>query len=294
MYFPTSTARRLSTVPALPNIPPENVLTICPSPRKSLFCTLTRNGISIWRVRPSANLAFLSRTPISIIDHGENREAHWSPDGSRIVIKTSDSYLVLLTVIFHPNETSYQAPPLSANARRNFLAGSGEAFPLSSVSLQFEGVIRVEGTLVRIHQRYKGCLGQQRQKKSWRNRGSDEDTFETIKTRLFHYFPPSNDASVSHTEDEAVDSWCGFHLDHSLLTGLCSTGEALEVATGGKLRATPHCVRVGGSPGVGKSTVFVFAISRWSLRLRQDDCGETLDVVQHTDNTLTMVLYPGN
>ncbi|KAJ3897461.1 hypothetical protein F5879DRAFT_996022 [Lentinula edodes] len=87
MYFPTSTARRLSTVPALPNIPPENVLTICPSPRKSLFCTLTRNGISIWRVRPSANLAFLSRTPISIIDHGENREAHWSPDGSRIVIK---------------------------------------------------------------------------------------------------------------------------------------------------------------------------------------------------------------
>ncbi|KAJ3804988.1 RIC1-domain-containing protein [Lentinula aff. lateritia] len=148
MYFPTSTARRLSTVPALPNIPPENVLTICPSPRKSLFCTLTRNGISIWRVRPSANLAFLSRTPISIIDHGENREAHWSPDGSRIVIKTSDSYLVLLTVIFHPNETTYQAPTLSTSAQRNFLAGPGEAFPLSSVSLQFEGVIRVEGTLV--------------------------------------------------------------------------------------------------------------------------------------------------
>ncbi|KAK0465225.1 Clavaminate synthase-like protein [Desarmillaria tabescens] len=94
-------------------------------------------------------------------------------------------------------------------------------------------------------------------------------------------------------EDEPVDSWCGFHLDHSLLTGLCSamylssgdddfsepievqspskssglyirtrggkltkvsvpedslafqTGEALEIATGGKLRATPHCVRVG-------------------------------------------------
>ncbi|KAJ3911929.1 hypothetical protein F5877DRAFT_85382 [Lentinula edodes] len=169
MYFPTSTARRLSIVPALPNIPPENVLTICPSPRKSLFCTLTRNGISIWRVRPSANLAFLSRTPISIIDHGENREAHWSPDGSRIVIKTSDSYLVLVTVIFHPDETTYQAPPLSANAQRNFLAGPGEAFPLSSVSLQFEGVIRVEGTLVRIHQRYSEYLGQQPQKKPWGN-----------------------------------------------------------------------------------------------------------------------------
>ncbi|KAJ3885220.1 hypothetical protein GG344DRAFT_82968 [Lentinula edodes] len=117
----------------------------------------------------STNLAFLSRTPISIIDHGENREAHWSPDGSRIVIKTSDSYLVLVTVIFHPDETIYQAPPLSANAQRNFLAGPGEAFPLSSVSLQFEGVIRVEGTLVRIHQRYSEYLGQQPQKKPWGN-----------------------------------------------------------------------------------------------------------------------------
>ncbi|KAJ3860596.1 Clavaminate synthase-like protein [Lentinula novae-zelandiae] len=132
-------------------------------------------------------------------------------------------------------------------------------------------------------------------------------TSETTKARLLHYFPPSNDASVSHTEDEAVDSWCGFHLDHSLLTGLCSamylektdsatepnvvpspspssglyirtrggdltkvsipvdslafqTGEALEVATGRKLRATPHCVRVGGSPGVGKVSRETFAL----------------------------------
>ncbi|KAH7875634.1 Clavaminate synthase-like protein [Lentinula edodes] len=132
-------------------------------------------------------------------------------------------------------------------------------------------------------------------------------TSETTKARLLHYFPPSDDASVSHTEDEPIDSWCGFHLDHSLLTGLCSamylektdsatepnvvpspspssglyirtrggdltkvsipvdslafqTGEALEVATGGKLRATPHCVRVGGSPGVGKVSRETFAL----------------------------------
>ena len=111
--------------------------------------------------------------------------------------QTSDSYLVLVTVIFHPDETIYQAPPLSTNAQRNFLAGPGEAFPLSSVSLQFEGVIRVEGTLIRcvkrlsistlseislayllgsslscfprrIHQRYSEYLGQH-QKKSWGN-----------------------------------------------------------------------------------------------------------------------------
>jgi hypothetical protein len=51
MYFPTSAARVLSTVPALPNIPPEPVITLRPGPRKSLFCTLTRNGVTVWAVR---------------------------------------------------------------------------------------------------------------------------------------------------------------------------------------------------------------------------------------------------
>lgn len=130
----------------------------------------------------------------------------------------------------------------------------------------------------------------------------------TTKARLLHYFPPPPGKSM--TDDGAVDSWCGYHLDHSLITGLCSvntslsiiwhncqylrqamyihhqdgekkicsppslqsglyirtrggdlikvsippdclafqTGEALELATNGRLRATPHCVRVGSGP----------------------------------------------
>lgn len=120
-------------------------------------------------------------------------------------------------------------------------------------------------------------------------------TSQTTKARLLHYFPPSPENPLPK-DDEPIDSWCGFHIDHSLLTGLCSalfldsaasranptavpspspasglyirtrggdlaqvkipadclafqTGEALELATGGRLRATPHCVRVGAAPG---------------------------------------------
>ncbi|KAF8634434.1 hypothetical protein AX15_000884 [Amanita polypyramis BW_CC] len=115
-------------------------------------------------------------------------------------------------------------------------------------------------------------------------------TSQTTKARLLHYFPPSEGAG---TEEDSVDNWCGFHLDHSLLTGLCSamylqenndgepsikpppspssglyirtrggaltrvlipydclafqTGEALALATGNRLQATPHCVRAGSS-----------------------------------------------
>ncbi|KAI0080012.1 Clavaminate synthase-like protein [Panus rudis PR-1116 ss-1] len=129
---------------------------------------------------------------------------------------------------------------------------------------------------------------------------------QTVKARLLHYFPPSPGAPRP-AEDEPIDSWCGFHLDHSLLTGLCSamylqelgpgeptivpcpsptsglyiktrggnltkvsipadclafqTGEALELATAGRLRATPHCVRVGAAgPGSDKVSRETFAL----------------------------------
>lgn len=44
---------------------------------------------------------------------------------------------------------------------------------------------------------------------------------QTTKARLLHYFPPSP-GRLLPTENEPIDSWCGFHVDHSLLTGLCS------------------------------------------------------------------------
>ncbi|EKM83606.1 hypothetical protein AGABI1DRAFT_123933 [Agaricus bisporus var. burnettii JB137-S8] len=150
MYFPTSTARVLSTVPALPNIPPEPVITLQAGPRKYLFCTLTRNGIAVWAVRPSAVLAFLSRTPTSIVDHGENVHVWWSPDGARIIIQTSESYLVLVSVSYEGNDDIYRPPSLSLQTMRTFLAGPGEGLPFQPVSLHFEGVVRVEGDLLSV------------------------------------------------------------------------------------------------------------------------------------------------
>ncbi|KAI0343993.1 Clavaminate synthase-like protein [Trametopsis cervina] len=129
---------------------------------------------------------------------------------------------------------------------------------------------------------------------------------QTAKARLLHYFPPSPETPLP-ADDEPIDSWCGFHLDHSLLTGLCSamylktsagasepvvvgspspasglyirtrggdltkvtipsdclafqTGEALELATAGKLRATPHCVRVGASADSDTTSRETFAL----------------------------------
>ena len=45
---------------------------------------------------------------------------------------------------------------------------------------------------------------------------------QTMKARLLHYFAPSSDSPSAADDDDTIDSWCGFHKDHSMLTGLCS------------------------------------------------------------------------
>ncbi|KAI0080014.1 RIC1-domain-containing protein [Panus rudis PR-1116 ss-1] len=152
MYFPTSAARRLSSVPPLPTHA-EPVICLATSPRKTLFCSVTKNSLSLWRVRPSAVLAHLARTSTSLNAHGENVYAEWAPDGQRIVIQTTESYLVLVTVEYSPNEIPYQSPPLAPSAQRHFLPGPGEGLPFQSISLQFEGVIRIEGQLLSVSPR---------------------------------------------------------------------------------------------------------------------------------------------
>lgn len=42
---------------------------------------------------------------------------------------------------------------------------------------------------------------------------------KTVKSRLLHYFP-SNLIDSNSNSNEQMDSWCGRHIDHSLLTGL--------------------------------------------------------------------------
>ncbi|KAL7285751.1 hypothetical protein ACG7TL_000860 [Trametes sanguinea] len=85
--------------------------------------------------------------PTSVQEHGENVNLQWSPDGQRIVIQTTESYLVLITVEYNAEEVPYQTPPLATNAARHFLPGAGEALPLQSLKLHLEGVIRIEGSL---------------------------------------------------------------------------------------------------------------------------------------------------
>ncbi|KAJ3559598.1 hypothetical protein NM688_g239 [Phlebia brevispora] len=109
---------------------------------------------------------------------------------------------------------------------------------------------------------------------------------QTVKARLLHYFPPSPDAPLPAENEPAMylrqepdgspsavsapSSTSGLYirtrggeLTKVSIPEDClafQTGEALELATAGKLRATPHCVRVGGTKGADKVSRETFAL----------------------------------
>ena len=57
--------------------------------------------------------------------------------------------MVFVTVEGNVMQSPYQTPPSASGSQRNFLPGPGEGLPLHTVALHFEGVIRIEGQLLR-------------------------------------------------------------------------------------------------------------------------------------------------
>eukprot|EP00126_Sphaerothecum_destruens_P006824 Sdes_comp19546_c0_seq2m11170 len=132
-------------------------------------------------------------------------------------------------------------------------------------------------------------------------------TSKCHKGRLLHYFPTPQAAPQ---ESSPHAQWCGWHLDHSILTGLVSAlytdsqlkqvpspdsqaglyvktrgkdirkvvipddcmafqlGECSQIATGGHLCATPHCVQ-GAKKGsqIGRNTFACFFQPQWDTIL---------------------------
>jgi len=76
---------------------------------------------------------------------------HCSKYAFNILPQTNLSFLVLVSVEYDATEAVYQSFKhlTTSTAQQNFQAGPGEGFPLSSVALRFEGVIHIQGTLVK-------------------------------------------------------------------------------------------------------------------------------------------------
>ncbi|EJU04689.1 RIC1-domain-containing protein [Dacryopinax primogenitus] len=148
MYWPTSTARILSPTLTLPPESPDPIIYSSLNARKTLFLTLTASSISIWRVRPSVVLAELRRSKAEVDLHGPATWADWSPDGTRIVLQTSDSHLILLSLLYGHAPPAYRMPDLPRSGMKHFAPAPGEGGPIQSVEIGIEGVVKLEGGLL--------------------------------------------------------------------------------------------------------------------------------------------------
>ncbi|KZO96717.1 RIC1-domain-containing protein [Calocera viscosa TUFC12733] len=151
MYWPTSTAKVLNPTltlpPADPSLP-DPILHTSLNARKTLFFTLTAGAICVWRVRPSVVLAELRRSKEEVDLHGAAVWAGWSPDGTRIVIQTSASHLILLSLLYGQAPPAYQMPSMPNSASKHFSSAPGEGGPIQSVEIGIEGVVKLEGGLL--------------------------------------------------------------------------------------------------------------------------------------------------
>ncbi|KAF7306568.1 RIC1 domain-containing protein [Mycena indigotica] len=317
MYFPTATARQLSTVAALPNVPPESekLVALAPSPRKSLFCTLTRTGVSIWRVRPSAILAYLSRTPTSILDHGENIAVHWAPDGGRLVIQTSQSHLVLISVIYHADLPTQIPPSLPSTSRNYFLPGPGEALPLQCVSLRFEGVIKVDGGLLCVSPRKHYILFSTKsppaiQRIPWPNIEDEDADDEPTQSRAVSYEnwifndqdfdflldPDVTATQILYSRSTGVETWITSD-GRAYFVGLrdeevMPTSESMEQSPNPAQHQKSSSVEsTPASKSVWQGTcIHDFETPRWvqkSRRIEPDEEDEDSELIQDEDHSLS-------
>ena len=65
------------------------------------------------------------------------------------LLQTTKSYLVLASLRQRPDEAPYGTPRSGSSSMRTFLPGPGEALPLQALVISLEGVIRIEGNLLR-------------------------------------------------------------------------------------------------------------------------------------------------
>ncbi|RHZ64129.1 hypothetical protein Glove_326g53 [Diversispora epigaea] len=107
----------------------------------NLFVTLTKNSLQLWGIRPTALIAQVTRTKKSIEEYGENVDLFWKPDGSLIIVQTSQNCLFTYSVLpFDDKSYKYQFGQIS----HHYVTGAGEGNGIKTFLLKFRITIRID------------------------------------------------------------------------------------------------------------------------------------------------------
>ncbi|GAD96633.1 conserved hypothetical protein [Paecilomyces variotii No. 5] len=121
---------------------------LCVSRSGHLFATMTETSISVWQTRPTAVVAAVARSPLSLKTYGSNVALMLHPDSTILVVQTLLGYLLTYTIASDPNTEVYQqhfnhsTQPRRQQLPRHF--GREDANGICDVSIRFRMAIKVD------------------------------------------------------------------------------------------------------------------------------------------------------
>ncbi|CAG8511585.1 12925_t:CDS:10 [Acaulospora morrowiae] len=145
MYWASGIAKALETRPVESSgddfHPSRVIIRLRRNKAGNLFITLTKDSVQLWSARPIALISQVSRTDKSLEEYGENVDMFWKPDGSLIVVQTSQSCLFTYQILpFDDKSYKYQFGQVS----HHYITGAGEGNGIKTFLLKFRMTIRID------------------------------------------------------------------------------------------------------------------------------------------------------
>lgn len=112
-----------------------------------LFATITATRLDLWCTRPVVLLASLSRSPNSLETYGSNVSVVFKPDSSTVVLRTTESYLIVYSVESDQVARVLQQQYGYSQAKRQNLMrsfGVDDTAGVGEVLLRFRRAIKID------------------------------------------------------------------------------------------------------------------------------------------------------
>jgi hypothetical protein len=142
----------------------QEIVDIKTSRAGNLFTTITASSLSVWQTKPTALLATVARSKLSLDTYGDNTSLLLRPDALIVIIQSRKGFLITYSLAVDPAARVYQTSIYTASGshvrrpsnegytKRPNLApeiGPAEGHGINEVSIRFRMVIRIDAGISR-------------------------------------------------------------------------------------------------------------------------------------------------
>ncbi|KAF8469105.1 RIC1-domain-containing protein [Kalaharituber pfeilii] len=124
----------------------------------TLFATITTSEMTIWQTKPTAVVAHVRRSQLSLNSYGPNKDLLIRPDNQIFVVQTTQGYFITYSLasdplgrVYRPTfvHSHYSHSRQRGGSGGSFMVGAGEAGGVREYSIRFRMVIKVDAGIVK-------------------------------------------------------------------------------------------------------------------------------------------------